>query len=1008
MSNLPLNPPGAGREHPLFDHSLPVGLMSGENPRYPTQGLAGHDELKHDLETMGVQHEETQGHYGAPERSFIIYGLPRANLVALGKKYGQEAVIHNEGGKREFIYTNGPNEGKSHPGLNTFEHWPEGSEPPEDYYTKLPSNGYVRLHFDFDHVDQTPVHPASPQPAPVAAPPPQAAEGSDGVPMHVAAEAQMTKHEALHALYQKLAPLTKAYVTESQLRAYGEKQPFKHPHAYNWHDGHSDHHYVGHAAGGVLISSKPKLAKHDPTGPVKHPHIDGAVPELNKPAEHRENDQAAGAGVKTYAQFALPFGHIDPQAKANGGTNLFHYDYNGKNDAVNKLVASHGFQPYYAGGKFGKPDLANRNYNTKHLMIYDPTDANASFGDPTYTDSWRKTHELAHALAYPELNSMYGEGRRIGKLGKHRTLNEALRAVHWEHLAAHKQRELNRQLGIEVPDETFNREYNTVMHDAAHRAVTGKFTEPSAEGFVPHSHAVPLETSLGLVREAARNLGLTGMHDLVKKSEGAIAVADMKKTLNAREALHELHKGLTAQVKDWEQKCLELRKAELSKNLGGRMPGADAPSSSAPPPPPPAPPAGGGGGKMTLPGELAKKSPPGRKEEVEKLKAKGLPASEAFGIAWKQHNAETKKDEMPASAGDAGTNMEMSEDEKLDAYAKGELKSNMKCSETPMCKCGDCSRTEKYAKGELKFGKKEVPAGSAPDGVSAFDAKGKVPGDKAPKAVEGEHTKEAGSDGNNIKKAALNTSSPAPAGAAAAGVAGAPKLPKLPGMGKPAMGGMPKAPKLPGMGKPAMGAKPAAPAAPAGGAKPPAMGAGQPALKAENDPSKCGVCGEKHGTDNAKCAALGENVDKKSMKKAGLNPHAVAPAKDVATVQNFAAQQGKNLRPLDTAKQAVKLPGARAAVSNTMDSMLAAPKPAAHPPALKPGATLPASPGVKIPGVGAAPPKPAAAQPMVERVASAMPAGQPGAALTPPPAAARPGAALPGAHLFAKPAPKVK
>jgi hypothetical protein len=55
----------------------------------------------------------------------------------------------------------------------------------------------------------------------------------------------------------------------------------------------------------------------------------------------------------------------------------------------------------------------------------------------------------------------------------------------------------------------FNREYNTVMHDAAHRAVTGKFTEPSEEGFVPHSHAVPLETSLGLVREAARNLGLT-------------------------------------------------------------------------------------------------------------------------------------------------------------------------------------------------------------------------------------------------------------------------------------------------------------------------------------------------------------------------------------------------------------------------------------------------------------------------------------------------------------------
>lgn len=46
---------------------------------------------------------------------------------------------------------------------------------------------------------------------------------------------------------------------------------------------------------------------------------------------------------------------------------------------------------------------------------------------------------------------------------------------------------------------------------------------------------------------------------------------------------------------------------------------------------------------------LEKKSPPGRKEEVEELKGKGLPASEAFGIAWKQqneHGKPTKKGEM--------------------------------------------------------------------------------------------------------------------------------------------------------------------------------------------------------------------------------------------------------------------------------------------------------------------------------------------------------------------------
>lgn len=963
---------------------MPVGLMSGENPRFPTQALGGHEELKRDLDTMGVQHEETEGHYGAPEKSVVIYGLPRDQLYALGQKYGQEAVIHNEGGKREFIYTNGPLAGKMHPGLPSFEHWPEGSEPPEDNFTKLPGNGYIRLHFDFDHVDAAPVMPNAPQPAPLSPPPPEGVEGSAGVPEHVAAEPKMSKA----ALWDRFVALSKAYVTMEQLRAEGAKAPFKHPHFYKWHDGHTDQHYMGHASGGVLISQK--LRKHDAPGAMKHPHIDGAIP--NKPAEPDYFDQNAKAGVKSYAHFALPFGHIDNDAKTRGGSNLFHYDYNGKNDAVNKLVAAHGFQPYYAGGKFGKPDLAKRNYNTKHLMIYDPTSASADpSGDPTYTDSWRKTHELAHALVYPHLNSIYGEGRRIGKLGAHRTLNEALRAVHWEHLAAHKQRELNQQLGIHVPDELFNREYNTVMHDAAHRAVTGKFTEPSEEGFTPHSHAVPLETSLGLVREAARNLGLTGMHDLVKKSEGAISVADDKKSLNAHEALHELHKGLTAQVKDWEQKCVDLRKAELAKGLtlgprGGSMGGGGGAPAPAPPPPPApvtsAPPTAGSNRRQAMSmaeTPMAKKSPPGRKEEVEKLKAKGLPASEAFGIAWKQHDAE--KGEMPAAAGGVG-DMTMSEDEKLEAYAKGEYKPGVKKtlgdpaaygpggSFMPKSERNDHDgddldkKLEAYAKGEM-------PAGADP--TSPGPKPGVTPDDKKPK-MQAAKTQEAGNDGTDVKpmkKTALPGAAPAapkmPGAGAAAG--GLPKLPKLPGVGKPAAGGMPK---------------PAAPAAPAGGAKPPAMGAGQPALKTE-------------------------------MKKAGMPPAKSpagtppGPSHDVAgNAMKIAAAAPSRMSARDATAQAVKLPGVRASVGNTMDNMLAS-KPAAQPATLAPGTTLPASPGVKIPGVGAPPPKPSAAAPMVQTKAAAMPAGQPASALTPPPAAARPGAALPGAHLFAKPAaPKVK
>jgi len=272
---------------------------------------------------------------------------------------------------------------------------------------------------------------------------------------------------------------------------------YPHPHAYEWHDGHTRMHMAG-------------LAKADnppaPPKPGAHPHMD-APP---KPA----NEQAAGVGVSTYAHYAKPYGDIHPGTKSD----LFHYDYRGKLPAVRDLVAQHGFQTYYAGGQYGKPDLANRNYNTKHLMVYDPTPSSGGdFGDRDYTDAWRQIHELSHALVYPELNKIYGEGRRIGKLGVQRSMREAKRAVHWEWLAAHKQRELSEQIGLHVPDEVFHKELNTVMHDAVHRAVTGKFTEPSDEGFVPSAQKVPLETALGLVDQAGAKMGLTHPDQVLKR-----------------------------------------------------------------------------------------------------------------------------------------------------------------------------------------------------------------------------------------------------------------------------------------------------------------------------------------------------------------------------------------------------------------------------------------------------------------------------------------------------------
>ena len=228
-----------------------------------------------------------------------------------------------------------------------------------------------------------------------------------------------------------------------------------------------------------------------------HPHADGAIPGVN--------EQVTNEAGQRYRDLAQNWGTVTPGAKSD----LRFYDYRPYAKQVDDLIRDHGYEVYYAGGQYGKPDLANRNYQTGHLMVYDPSPGSGGdFGDEEYTRTWRSVHELAHAKSLEELNQKYGEGRRIGKLGWQRTPREAKRAVEWEWLAAHKQRELSEQMGYYIDDETFNKEINTVLHDAVHRAITGQFTNPDQEGFVPSARAVPLEVALAKIDEAARALGL--------------------------------------------------------------------------------------------------------------------------------------------------------------------------------------------------------------------------------------------------------------------------------------------------------------------------------------------------------------------------------------------------------------------------------------------------------------------------------------------------------------------
>lgn len=543
-------------KHPLFSGAT-FGLMSGEKPLFQPQVEGGHEELGRQLQAMGLHAEPTSGRYKEPERSYIIHNPSLEQMQQLGKLFGQESVVHSQNGQHRLVYVNGEHEGKFHPAeaQNPIEHF---EQPPPDFYTSIPGQGHVRINFDFNQT-----HPLNPINKREYTPdeaayllkgaverlvkgwPKSAEENDENAAANFVAQDHLMEsgftnrqdhtagNPATTLAGFRGGPYTDPRAWEAHVantrqldrdgwrgEKFGHYEPsepglnpqvpvkgtrrnkfiektFWHPLSYDWHDGHTGHHEQDFAAPQTI----PQLKKH---GEPAHPHMDGPP----------SNDQAAGAGVSTYKKYALPYGNVQP----GNGKNLLHYPYHGKLPEIEKLVQDHGYKTYYAGGKYGKPDLNAKNYNTGHLMVYDPTPkSGGDFQDEHYTKGWRQIHELSHALTYPELNKIYGEGRRIGKLGTHRTMNEALRAVHWEWLAAHKQRELSKQIGVPVKDEDFHRELNTVMHDAIHRAVTGKFTEPGDEGFVPHAHKVPLHTALQMVRDAGHEMGLKGLHETLSK-----------------------------------------------------------------------------------------------------------------------------------------------------------------------------------------------------------------------------------------------------------------------------------------------------------------------------------------------------------------------------------------------------------------------------------------------------------------------------------------------------------
>lgn len=432
--------------------------------------------LVDDLRSMGLAADgPLDGRYGDPEKSYLIHNPTREQMFELGRRHGQESVVFcGGGGHRELLYTNGPNAGKAHPGLATHD---LTDEEPEDNYTHIPGLGYLRLHFDFDRLD-------------------------DRIPVDRKSEPSF------------------GWVVGGPMRK-GDA-PSEDPHAYRWHDGHTSHNVIFRPPMGVMVRTAGSGVR-----------------------------KADGWGVASLSKNTPGVTYGD-----SGGLESARYPLGGRLGEIQRMVKDHGYTAVRVGERLGRPEHALHNYDTGHLTIHDSRSTDQAERDQT--EAWRLSHELAHALTLPEVNSMYGEARRVGRLGPHRTLHEGMRAAHWEWLAGQRQRQLLESVGVRISDEAHAREMNHLMRDAVHRVLTNEMAGVRPE---PHPHLVPLDTSLQILRDAAANLGL-GRHERSAAPKRRDAVS---KTVTIPELCGSLAKAMQSKIDEHVAALANLRKAELRK-----------------------------------------------------------------------------------------------------------------------------------------------------------------------------------------------------------------------------------------------------------------------------------------------------------------------------------------------------------------------------------------------------------------------------------------------------------
>lgn len=121
------------------------------------ENLARKAQLVKELEERGIPYREAKGQYSesfdSPENSILIphgEGVDEQVVNELGKKYGQESVVHHAEGKNKLQYVTGEKAGQHHAGEGVT------IDPNlENYYTEIDGTRF-NLGLDFDKVHGAP------------------------------------------------------------------------------------------------------------------------------------------------------------------------------------------------------------------------------------------------------------------------------------------------------------------------------------------------------------------------------------------------------------------------------------------------------------------------------------------------------------------------------------------------------------------------------------------------------------------------------------------------------------------------------------------------------------------------------------------------------------------------------------------------------------------------------------------------------------------------------------